>query len=246
MIATKRGMKRKSLIKRIEALEYVVSTLMTNSRNFEILFDYYFEKAEKYYGESFHKNIKIRMADFHGVRIHQDGVRQFKYGDPEYDITRREIISRRISGTMQADALVGFCLISGETNPDIIPTVNRMEAVDNQAFRDLKEFILFSMRRLDNRMNQDRDKLYENYKNKQETSARDLGKASKTLRVPKVQRALEKVGEDPEELLGTIKTAKDIVQGKIRQNVTESTFFTKSITLTSRETDALKIRAPSI
>jgi len=43
MIATKRGMKRKSLIKRIEALEYVVSQLMTNSRNFEILFDYYVE-----------------------------------------------------------------------------------------------------------------------------------------------------------------------------------------------------------
>ena len=43
MIATKRGIQRKNLIKRIEALEYVVSQLMTNSRNFEILFDYYVE-----------------------------------------------------------------------------------------------------------------------------------------------------------------------------------------------------------
>ncbi len=43
MIATKRGIQRKNLIKRIEALEYVVSTLMTNSRNFEMLFDYYVE-----------------------------------------------------------------------------------------------------------------------------------------------------------------------------------------------------------
>ena len=54
MIATKRGIQRKNLIKRIEALEYVVSQLMTNSRNFEILFDYYVEmngdvkKFEKY------------------------------------------------------------------------------------------------------------------------------------------------------------------------------------------------------
>ena len=184
--------------------------------------EHYYEKAQKYYGESFHNNIKSRMANFHGVRIHQDGVRQFKYGDPEYDITRREIITRRMAGTIQANALIGFCLISGETNPDIIPTVNRMEAIDNQAFRDLKEFILFSMRRLDNKMNQDRDKLYEDHKNKQEASVRDLGRASKTLGVSKVQRALKKVGEDPEELLSTIKTAKRIMQGKVRQNVTES------------------------
>ena len=43
MIATKRGIQRKNLIKRIEGLEYVVSQLMTNSRNFEILFDSYVE-----------------------------------------------------------------------------------------------------------------------------------------------------------------------------------------------------------
>ena len=36
-------MQRKHLIQRVQNLEYVVSTLMTNSRNFEILFDYYVE-----------------------------------------------------------------------------------------------------------------------------------------------------------------------------------------------------------
>jgi len=41
MIGTKRGMQRKHLIERIENLEYVVSKLMNNSHNFEILFDYY-------------------------------------------------------------------------------------------------------------------------------------------------------------------------------------------------------------
>ena len=43
MIATKRGIQRKNLIKRIEGLEYVVSQLMTNSYNLELLFDYYVE-----------------------------------------------------------------------------------------------------------------------------------------------------------------------------------------------------------
>ena len=36
-------MQRKHLIKRIEYLEYVVSTLMNNSKNYQLLFDYYVE-----------------------------------------------------------------------------------------------------------------------------------------------------------------------------------------------------------
>ena len=43
MRGTKRGMQRKHLIKRVESLEYVVSRLMNNSHNFEILFDSYGE-----------------------------------------------------------------------------------------------------------------------------------------------------------------------------------------------------------
>ena len=43
MRGTKRGMQRKHLIKRVENLEYLVSRLMNNSHNFEILFDSYVE-----------------------------------------------------------------------------------------------------------------------------------------------------------------------------------------------------------
>ena len=43
MRGTKRGMQRKHLIKRVENLEYIVSRLMNNSHNFEILFDSYVE-----------------------------------------------------------------------------------------------------------------------------------------------------------------------------------------------------------
>jgi len=43
MRGTKRGMQRKHLIQRVQNLEHVVSRLMNNSRNFELLFDYYVE-----------------------------------------------------------------------------------------------------------------------------------------------------------------------------------------------------------
>ena len=36
-------MQRKHLIQRVQNLEHVVSKLMTNSYNFELLFDYYVE-----------------------------------------------------------------------------------------------------------------------------------------------------------------------------------------------------------
>ena len=43
MRGTKRGLQRRYLIKRIEYLEYIVSTLMNDSKNYQLLFDYYVE-----------------------------------------------------------------------------------------------------------------------------------------------------------------------------------------------------------
>jgi len=43
MIATKRGVQRKHLIKRIDTLEYVEAQLLTKVRNLELLIEYYVE-----------------------------------------------------------------------------------------------------------------------------------------------------------------------------------------------------------
>ena len=43
MIATKRKMKRKELIDRVKTLEYVLSNVITNARNLELIIDYYVE-----------------------------------------------------------------------------------------------------------------------------------------------------------------------------------------------------------
>jgi hypothetical protein len=43
MIATKRKMKRKELIDRVHTLEYVLSNVITNARNLELIIDYYVE-----------------------------------------------------------------------------------------------------------------------------------------------------------------------------------------------------------
>ena len=43
MIPTKRKMKRKQLIERVQTLEYVLSNVINNSRNLELVIDYYVE-----------------------------------------------------------------------------------------------------------------------------------------------------------------------------------------------------------
>ena len=43
MIATKRKMKRKELIDRVQTLEYVLSNVINNARNLELIIDYYIE-----------------------------------------------------------------------------------------------------------------------------------------------------------------------------------------------------------
>ena len=43
MIPTKRKMKRKELIDRVQALEYVLSNVFNNARNLELVIDYYVE-----------------------------------------------------------------------------------------------------------------------------------------------------------------------------------------------------------
>jgi len=43
MIATKRKMKRNELIKRVEALEFVLSKVINSQRNLELVIDYYIE-----------------------------------------------------------------------------------------------------------------------------------------------------------------------------------------------------------
>jgi|TARA_R110000851_G_scaffold184295_1_gene333656 hypothetical protein len=43
MIATKRKMKRNELIKRVEAMEFVLSKLINSQKNLELIIDYYIE-----------------------------------------------------------------------------------------------------------------------------------------------------------------------------------------------------------
>jgi signal transduction histidine kinase len=160
----------------------------------------YYDRARIYYGEKLHDNIPKLFNDYHGVRIYKDGLREFKYGDKGFDWAARDRISRQLSGTVQAERLIGYCIISGEHNSEIKSTTNRTEAVDNQAFRDLKDFVISTMKILDIKISNDRRAKYKAFQDSMKPTSRNLKKLETKLSDPKVSKLIHDVenelGED--------------------------------------------------
>ena len=187
---------------------------------YEGLHKHYRDRAKKQYGGKI-DDIRNSLKGDHGVKIYQDGVRQYKYGEEGYDIADRARVARALAGTTKAEDLIGYCRISGQTNPDIEPTINRMEALDNQAFRDLKEFMLFSMNKLDNYVNSERDRLVQLYKQSDEAGHTKIKSAVKKFSGTPVQKAINKLVKetggkvDLRDTLDTLKEADRIVKEKI-------------------------------
>lgn len=152
---------------------------------------YYYDKAIKRYGETLHKDIPEIMEKTHGVRIIKDGLREFNYGDVGHDWAARDEITRGLSGTVQANRLLGFCIISSETNPRIVPTTNRTEAIENQAFKDLRDFMIASMSWLDKKINQQRRKRMIIYNQSVIATASNLKKLATIISKPKIAERIK-------------------------------------------------------
>jgi signal transduction histidine kinase len=107
---------------------------------------YYFdEKAKKRYNAA-HKNDDTRID---GVKIYRDGIVTTPFAEFEAHRDRkRDVlgIDKRLwshsfdkVGTRE---LIGFVNITKAQNPRIIDATNRQDFIDNQEYRDLKEFVI--------------------------------------------------------------------------------------------------------
>jgi signal transduction histidine kinase len=109
--------------------------------------------AINYYGEAFSNLLDTELPKNSGVRIFRDGLRAFTYGDPDRDWVERSSISRSLSHSVQANRLMGYVLISNQYNSQIKETTNRETAIEDQAFADLREFVIQSMLLFDKYLN---------------------------------------------------------------------------------------------
>lgn len=105
---------------------------------------YYFDQRAK---NKFRKDYQEESID--GIKIYRDGVITTQFA--EYNSNRDEqkdllgIDKRRWSGyydKVGSRDLLGWIEISDEENPDIIDSTNRQDFVDNEAWRELKRFVI--------------------------------------------------------------------------------------------------------
>jgi len=173
----------------------------------------YYDEAIDYYGEDLHEKIPEIMDDNHGVRIFRDGLREFNYGDEGHDWTARDVITRGLSGTVQANRLLGFCMLSSEKNPNITATTNRTEAIENQAFNDLRDFVIAAMLWLDRKISSERRAKIIKHKESVKATASNLKKLGMVLSKPSITSRVQKfekaILDDFNEELNIIPTIKN-------------------------------------
>ena len=183
--------------------------------------------ALRHYGEVFGQILDNELPNHAGVRIFRDGMREFSYGDPGNDWVERASISRNLSGTVQADRLVGYVFTSHKDNPKIIPTTNRESAIQNQAFLDLREFVIQSMLHFDHYLNQERRKMLEARhdlkKDREAVNQLQVIKKKLTARNSTITKAFRRVrditGEDYTPEIGSFLDAIDNAQSRLEEKI---------------------------
>ena len=112
---------------------------------------YYFDQVAK---KKFKGSYKGQVID--GIKIYRDGVIATPFAEyAEDDIKKRDILGidkRRYSGffdKVSSRDLMGYVDITRDDNPNIIEATNRQDFVDNEAYRELKEFIIDQIKELE-------------------------------------------------------------------------------------------------
>lgn len=119
---------------------------------------YYFnEKAKR----KFKKEYPDELID--GVKIYRDGIIATPFA--EYNSHRDEqkdlfgIDKRRWSGffdKISSRDMLGWIEISDEENPNIIDSTNRQDFVDNEAWRELKKFVIEQIRQIEKHLKKEK------------------------------------------------------------------------------------------
>jgi Histidine kinase-, DNA gyrase B-, and HSP90-like ATPase len=135
---------------------------------------YHFNENAK---KAFNTHYKKMGVYIDGIKIYRDGVVTTPFAETEFDLNKKRdvlgIDKRLWRGTFDkvgTREVIGFLDIKKENNPLIVDSTNRQDFIDNQAYRDLKKFIINQLEEIE------KYKLAVR-KNKIEQSEIELGKA---------------------------------------------------------------------
>lgn len=147
---------------------------------------YYFNRSAK---GNFTKNYKGAELQIDGIRIYRDGILSTPFAEyhSNQNLTRDilGIDKRRWSGFFDkvgSRDLIGVVEISKSNSPRIIDATNRQDFIDNQEYRDLKEFIIEQVIELEKHLKITKDAQYEKYNKNLEQAKNEIGGFSEDLK----------------------------------------------------------------
>jgi signal transduction histidine kinase len=165
---------------------------------------YYFNQYAK---GNFAKSYKGEGLKIDGVKIYRDGVLTTPFAEYNDDQNKmRDVLGidkRRWSGffdRLGSRDLIGIVNISRENNPYITDATNRQDFIDNEFYRNLKEFIIVQIHELEKLLQyakkQESERTEENTKKSIEELAAfssDLSEINKDIKGGNTESAQEKV-----------------------------------------------------
>jgi len=102
--------------------------------------------------------VRAILDNFHGIRIYRDGFRVKPYGDPKNDWLNLNMKRLYAPKYLYPDnsQVIGAVEISRDKNPDLVDTTTREGLIQNDAFKDMVDFLEKSVDFLSKRRRQDR------------------------------------------------------------------------------------------
>lgn len=103
------------------------------------------------------KNIKKDLDDLSGISIYRDNIRVLPYGNKNNDWVSLDI--RRVNNPtlrLSNNQIVGYIAIGLDSNPLLKDQSNREGLIENQALKDIREFILLILNEVEQRRYQER------------------------------------------------------------------------------------------
>lgn len=145
-------------------------------------------------------------ASIDGVKIYRDGLIATPFAEYALDRDKeRDVLGidkRRWSGffdKINSRDLLGFVEISDANNPQILESTNRQDFVDNNAYRQLRNFIIDQISELEKKITSKKDEEREQTKSRLKVAHGDLKEISKIIQAikkiasPEIKKRLAKV-----------------------------------------------------
>jgi signal transduction histidine kinase len=213
---------------------------------------YYFNQSAK---GNFTRAYKGEDLKIDGVKIYRDGVLSTPFAEYNDDQNKmRDVLGidkRRWSGffdKLSQRDLVGIVNISRDENPNIIDSTNRQDFIDNEAYRDLREFIISQIHELEKFLQynkkQDAENANQNLRkaiNQLDVFKNDLSDIKKGIKLGETYSVVQKVKQLEDEARKINISIKQGIKSQEIENKDAKKRETMLLSLMSIQTYALEI-----